>query len=109
MTDPVSVTALIIAAIPATIASLLTAVMTVLTFLKADKVVKVAETTHDLVNGSMLIQLKLHAKTARSKADITGDKVDLAVAALAEKMLDEHQVKLDILDDLRNKSDALPK
>jgi hypothetical protein len=98
MTDHVTVATLLLAALPTTISSILGAVMTWKVFDNSSKLITLSNQTHDLVNGSMLIQLKLHAKTARSKADITGDKVDIAVAELAEEMLASHQAKLDKLD-----------
>lgn len=50
--------------------------------------------THRIVNGQMLIQLKLHAKTSRALANIKDDPETRAIAELAEKMLEEHKDKL---------------
>ena len=93
-----TITMLIIAAIPATIASIVTAIVTVRTF-------SVTKSTHELVNGSMTLQLRLHAKTARSKADITHNDVDIAVAELAEKILKEHEDRRSIIEVSMDKDD----
>jgi len=93
----VTITMLIIAAIPATIASIVTAIITVKTF-------SVTKSTHELVNGSMTLQLKLHAKTARSKADITDNEVDIAVADLAEKMLKDHETRRSLIEGSMDKA-----
>lgn len=87
MSDPVTITNLIIAAVPTTIASLLAAYMTI-------RAAGFAKKTHDIVNGSMLIQLRLHAKTSRALANLKPDAETEAVASLAEKMLEEHKDKL---------------
>ncbi len=87
VSDPVTIVTLVLAAIPTTIASVLAAVMTMRSAILAKK-------THNIVNGSMLIQLKLHAKTARALANIKNDPEAVAIAVLAEKMLDEHKDKL---------------
>jgi hypothetical protein len=65
---------------------------------RLDKLAKVGEATHMLVNSAMGAQLKLHADTARAKSDITGQPADIAVANLAEKMLAEHVAKQAALD-----------
>ncbi len=54
--------------------------------------------THTLVNSAMAAQLRLHAQTARAKADITSDPADVAVADMAERMLREHEAKQATID-----------
>lgn len=83
-----------LAAIPTTIASVVAAIMTVRGAKLAKESVSLSKETHNMVNGAMLIQLKLHAKTARELATLKDDAEAGAIAALAEKMLDEHKDKL---------------
>ena len=98
MSDPVTITTLILAAIPTTIASVLAAVLTYLSFKKNTAVATLAVKTHDLVNGSMLVQLKLHANTSRALANITRHTEHEEIALLAEKLLKEHQEKLSLIE-----------
>ncbi len=65
---------------------------------KFDGITKTGEDIHTLVNSSFGAQLKLHAETARAKADITNTAEDKAVADLAEQMLREHQAKQRTVD-----------
>lgn len=50
----------------------------------------VAAATHALVNSGMGRQLRLTAKTARAKYEVTGDEVDRIAAELAERELGFH-------------------
>lgn len=79
---------LVLAAIPTTIGSLLAAIMAILGLKKSNQI-------HSLVNGSMLIQLELNARTSRALADNTQNAEHIAAAELAEKLAREHQAKLD--------------
>jgi hypothetical protein len=54
---------------------------------------RVGISTHMLVNSAMGAQLRLTAETARSKADITQEPIDLTAAVIAERLLREHQQK----------------
>lgn len=87
MNDKITIITLILAAIPTTIASIVAAVMTI-------RGARLAKETHNMVNGAMLIQLRLHARTARELANLKPDLESLALAEQAEKMLDEHKDKL---------------
>jgi hypothetical protein len=65
---------------------------------KLDEMIQVVRDTHTLVNSAMGAQLRLHAITARAKADITKDRADIVAAETAERMLDHHnrqQAKVD--------------
>ena len=96
MSDSVTITTLVLAAIPTTIASTLAAVLTYFSFRKSTEIVQLASATHNLVNGSMLVQLQLHAKTARALANIKCDTTTMEAADLADKLLREHQAKLSL-------------
>ena len=98
MSDKVTIVTLILAAIPATIASVLAAIMTILVFQKSAKIEIVAKTTHELVNGSMLFQLKLHARTARILANLMPSIENVEAADLAERILTDHKSKLRLVD-----------
>ncbi len=65
---------------------------------KLAEIAKTGESIHTLVNSAMGAQLRLHAETARAKANITRDAGDEAVADLAEKMLGEHMQKQAAVD-----------
>jgi hypothetical protein len=54
---------------------------------------RIGISTHMLVNSAMGAQLRLTAETARSKADLTREPVDLTAAVIAERLLREHQEK----------------
>lgn len=59
----------------------------------------VANDTHTLVNSAMGTQLKLHAITARAKADLRpDDEADKKVAELAESMLRDYLARQKVLD-----------
>lgn len=60
---------------------------------------KKLDAIHTLVNSSFGAQLRLHAETARAKANITRDRADVVAAEMAEKLLREHEVKQKIVDD----------
>lgn len=94
MNDKITIITLILAAIPTTIASIVAAVMTIRGARLSKETNNVSKETHNMVNGAMLIQLKLHAKTARALYDLKNDPESLVIAELAEKMLDEHKDKL---------------
>lgn len=94
MNDKLTIITLILAAIPTTIASIVAAVMTIRGAKAAVESAVLSKETHNMVNGAMLIQLKLHAKTARELADLKNDAEAGAIAALAEKMLEQHKDKL---------------
>lgn len=81
MSDTVALA--VIAAIPGTIAASF-----------AGYAAFMASKTHKVVNGGMLIQLKLHAKTSKALLAIKETPENLAIAQLAEKLLVEHQEKL---------------
>lgn len=73
----------ILASVPATIASgasMIAAYMTI--------------KTHKVVNGGMLVQLKLHAETSKALVALKDSPENIAIAALAQKMLIEHEDKL---------------
>lgn len=57
---------------------------------KLDQIAAVGEQTHRLCNSAMQAQKKLLAETARAKADITHDRVDVTAADLAERAYAEH-------------------
>lgn len=57
---------------------------------KLNSIAAVGDMTHALVNSAMLEQQRLLAVTARAKADITQDPVDLAAAETAENAYQEH-------------------
>jgi hypothetical protein len=65
---------------------------------KLDGLAKVADATHTLVNSNMGAQLKLNAVVTRRLADLTQDPTDHDAAALADKLLAEHQEKQAIVD-----------
>lgn len=71
---------------------------------KLDELIDVGEKTHTLVNSAMGAQLRLHAQTARAKANITknqGDEqavADEEAAQLAERVLQEHELKQVVVD-----------
>ena len=70
------------------------------------EIAKVGEATHMLVNSAMGAQLRLHADTARAKADITHDKIDIVAAETAEKLLAEHIKKQQQVDAAQGKKEA---
>lgn len=51
------------------------------------------ELTHKLANSAMLEQKKLVAVSARAKADVTKDAVDIASAKAAEKIYSDHAAR----------------
>ncbi len=57
---------------------------------KLDDIHEVGKSNHSLLNGGMLIQLRLGAELSRFKATITNKPEDLQAAELADKMLAEH-------------------
>ena len=89
---------LIIANVTAALASVVGLVISVKVFRKSTKIEQVAYTTHELVNGSMLFQLKLHARTARVLANLDDSQENRDAAELADKMLKEHENKRSIID-----------
>lgn len=66
---------------------------------KLDGIAKVGHETHVLVNSSMLAQLKISAIALRRIAVLTKEADDEAAAALAEKLLKEHEGKQKTIDD----------
>lgn len=65
---------------------------------KLNKIGKVADATHTLVNSNMGVQLRLTAAVSRRLAALTRNKSDLAAAELADKMLMEHEDKQATVD-----------
>lgn len=53
-------------------------------------IAETGEKVHKLCNSAMMEQKKLVAVSARAKADVTKDAVDLAMATAAEKMYTDH-------------------
>jgi hypothetical protein len=105
VSDSVTITTLILAAIPTTIASIAAAMMAYLAFKKSattailsEKTAEISSKTNHLVNGGMLLQLKLHAKTSRLLASAVPNPVNEAVAVLAEKELQEHLDKKNLIE-----------
>lgn len=95
---------LIIANVTAAFASLGGLFVAVMVFKKSTQIEKVAQTTHELVNGSMLFQLKLHAKTARVLANLDNSQENRDAADLADKMLKEHENKRSIIEGSMDKA-----
>ncbi len=60
---------------------------------KLDNLTQLSEKTHALVNSAMGAQLRLTAETARAKAEVTKDPIDMVAAGTAERLYKEHQVK----------------
>ena len=58
--------------------------------LKQDRIARVTDNTHTLVNNNMQIQLALNAKTSRALANVTGKLEDAKAADAAEWALKEH-------------------
>lgn len=69
---------------------------------KADDLAVVAGKTHTLVNSNMGVQLKLNSVVTRRLATLTNDADDMAAAALAEKLLGEHEAKQKAVDAAMN-------
>jgi len=65
---------------------------------KIDKIARVSESTHILVNSNMGIQLRINAVATRRLALMTGEKDDTEAANLAERLYLEHQTKQAIVD-----------
>lgn len=84
MSDSVTITTLIIAAIPATIASIVSAIIVF-------RLANVTKATHALVNGSMLLQLKLHANTAKELYTRTQDPEALKISEAADLALKNYE------------------
>lgn len=83
----------VIIAIVAAVPGVMSVVVTVLIFLKQTTQMKISKSTNHLVNGNMLAQLRLHARTARALAVASPNPINEAVAVLAEKEFQEHAVK----------------
>jgi hypothetical protein len=69
---------------------------------KLNSIAEVGLRTEKYCNSALGRALRMTAGTARAKADITHDPVDMVAATLAEHESDEHQSKQDEMD----KSDA---
>lgn len=68
---------------------------------------KTGDETHILVNRNMSAQLKISANALRALARLTMDADDIAAAELAEKMMQEHEIKIRKMDqDIRKKNSA---
>lgn len=61
---------------------------------KIDNVAKTVASTHQLVNGALGEQMRLLAVTARAKAEVTHDPVDMAAAFAAEEAHEKHEKTL---------------
>jgi hypothetical protein len=66
--------------------------------LQAIRTAQVADNTHTLVNNAMGAQLQITATTAQALADTTHDPVHIAAAAVAQKALQDHLRRQQIMD-----------
>lgn len=65
---------------------------------KLEGIRKTGEATYHLSNSAMEEQKRLLAVTARAKAGVTNDPVDIAAAEVAEEAYQKHHAKQDQLD-----------
>ncbi len=61
---------------------------------KQDETLKVVNQVHTIANGSMGVVLAELAAMSRRVAELTGERVDLAIASEAEKKRDSHMAVL---------------
>ncbi len=73
---------------------------------RLDEIIKTTRMTEALCNSAMAAQLLLVAKTARAKADLTKDLVDVMAANLAEANLAQHDWRQVSADAQGKKEDA---
>lgn len=67
---------------------------------KLNKLEKVGEATHILVNSNMGVQLKLNALTSQRLAEMTKAPEDILSAEIAKGLSDEYIRKQDLVDSL---------
>ncbi len=72
---------------------------------RLDEIIKTTRVTEALCNSAMAAQLLLVAKTARAKADLTKDLVDVMAANLAEANLAQHDWKQTSADEQGKRED----
>lgn len=83
-------------------------VTTDITTEKLDKLAKVTDDVHTLVNSNMGVQLRLNAELSRWKADNSkGDKLAEDAAIEAEKAYRDHMAKQHEVDSLKRRDEDL--
>lgn len=86
-------------AIIAGVVTIVVALIQCKTLIAVNKMAKVANQTHTLVNSAMGNQLKLTAQSALDLAAENPTKINVKKARAAEKMLSEHIVKQTKVDE----------